>query len=396
MNFSRFGIYQGYRPYQPSQTIRVNILHTTLSFEPGGRRQAIENLADGGNGTGFNSYLCCLNQTGCPREKIAARFEDHLELNRRSLFGRRERGVFRSFVRDNNIDLIHSHDGAALFFSSLFLLGDHRVKQITTFHRSLGIETATFKGKVRNALALLRCNLVLTASEERRNHYIQENWVSPRKVRTIPLGIDLSQFAYSAAGRNTIRIELGIPDSALVFGAIGHFGGEKGIDIVIRAFLRYSRQEPGAHLLVVGTGSDSQIDLIRSLVPAEGEDHSKTKVHFLGFRSDIGDVLSACDVFVHGARQEAFGLVLAEALSNGKPVVATATGGAAQILNPDVGVIVPVDDVESMADTLSDIASQPEIRAQMGASAVERAQKEFSVQSYAKVMTAVYSEVLEN
>ncbi len=367
----------------------MNVLHLTLSFEPGGRRRAIETLADGGKQTGFNSYLCCLTHLGCDPEETEGRFLETDSLNKTNLLSVSVIRRLNRIIARDSIDVLHSHDGASLFLGSASMLGGRRIGHITTFHRSLDIETATLKGKIRNAVALTQCDLVHTASEERKEHYLKSNWVNPKKVFTQPLGVDTKSFQYSASARDTIRAQMGISEHDLVFGAVGHFGREKGVDLVVSAFVEVANEKSDCHLFVVGTGDSEQRERLSKLA-----DSHASRIHFLGYRTDVPKVMSAMDIFVHGARQEAFGLVLAEALSNGRPVIATNTGGARQILNTEVGVLVPREDVRAMRQAMIELSAAPKKRESMAIAAVSRAHDCFSVSSYAENIQSRYKELL--
>jgi glycosyltransferase involved in cell wall biosynthesis len=94
------------------------------------------------------------------------------------------------------------------------------------------------------------------------------------------------------------------------------------------------------------------------------------RVHFLGYRRDIAQLMRAVDLFVFPSRYEACTLVLLEALASGLPVItATATGGA-ELVTPECGVVLPdSDDTDALADALSSMMSNPTRMQQMGKAA---------------------------
>src|SRR5581483_3864765 len=124
--------------------------------------------------------------------------------------------------------------------------------------------------------------------------------------------------------RRAVRNELGLDQDVTLFGVIGHFGPEKGVDVAIRAFQALAgRSLPGPVALVIfgdGPQRPELENLVRS-VAAPGP------VCFAGFRRDIHRCLQAIDALLHAPRLEAFGLVLIEAMATGIPVIASRTGG---------------------------------------------------------------------
>jgi glycosyltransferase involved in cell wall biosynthesis len=91
------------------------------------------------------------------------------------------------------------------------------------------------------------------------------------------------------------------------------------------------------------------------------------RVHFLGYRHDMPQIQRASDLFVFPSRYEPFGLVVIEAMASGLPVITATTTGAADLLNPDSGIVLEdCDDVEALARALQLLDSDRSLRQQMG------------------------------
>ena len=127
--------------HEPATLDRMNVLHLTLSFEPGGRRVAIENLALGLKELGVASFLCCTDSLGCDETRLEQYFSAHAVVGRGELFDRSATHRLTAFVRQHDIDIIHTHDAASLFTAALASQATRQAPLITTFHRSLGFET---------------------------------------------------------------------------------------------------------------------------------------------------------------------------------------------------------------------------------------------------------------
>ena len=121
-------------------------------------------------------------------------------------------------------------------------------------------------------------------------------------------------------------------------------------------------QVPQLYLAVVGgTAGSPYPELARSLKLDD-------RVHFLGFRQDVPDLMKAADFLVFPSRYEPFGLVVLEAMATGIPVITAATTGAAELVTPDCGVVLPdSDDTQALAEALNQLVKcDRQQRQQMG------------------------------
>lgn len=139
-----------------------------------------------------------------------------------------------------------------------------------------------------------------------------------------------------------LRRELGIGENEFIIGGSGQLIERKGWDVLIRAFVKANL--PDAKVLILGDGRQ------RDELAALGGD----RVILPGFRSNAKDYLQIMNVFVCPSREEAFGLVLAEALDSGIPVIASRTEGCCEILSNFPGRLYPVDDVDALAALLTE------------------------------------------
>jgi len=366
----------------------VKIAHITLSFERGGRREAILNLARGLNALGIGSSLVVLDQFGCPDELINGQFNESLSLERSGAWDRAAWRTLREFCDSRGIDVMHTHDAASLFAAVGSNLRGNRCV-LMTFHRSRPLETATARDRLRNALALRRCQAVVTTSSERLRHFAEENFVSRRKLLTLPLGVDLERFRFDPQSRDRIRTEVGCGDDTLLIGAVGHFGPEKGLDLVVDACAQLHQRDPAARwqLVLLGTGTAEDQTRIREHAAALPQE----RLHFAGFRDDAHRWFSAFDVVAHGAREEAFGLVLVEAMAAGRPVVAPSVGGITDIIvDQDTGMLCPPEDSGALAAALEMLVRNPTLRTRMGVASRERAESQYRLDVYAQRHARLY------
>lgn len=185
----------------------------------------------------------------------------------------------------------------------------------------------------RERAALCKAELVIANSERTRRDLEQLLGVEPTRIRTVYLGIDPLQFAPADAERRArSRALLGL-DARPKLAFIGGLGDRrKGFDTLYAAWAELcARPSWDCDLLVVGRG----VDLKRWRARAR-RDGLDTRIAFLGFRSDVPDILAACDALVAPTRYEPYGLGVHEALCCGLPSIVSADSGVAERFTPEL------------------------------------------------------------
>lgn len=208
------------------------------------------------------------------------------------------------------------------------------------------------------------------------------------KARVIPYGIDLDRFG-SADDRRVRELRSRWPDGPIVL-FVGRFRYYKGLEYLVRA----ARQIDGT-VVLAGSGPSEQA--LREEIKRLGVG---SRVLLTGDvpDEDLPAVYQACDVFVLPAshRSEAFGIVVAEAMAAGKPVVTTKLGTGTTFVNQhgESGLTVAPRDPEALAAAVNRLLGDDEFRARLAAGARQRARAELGLTAMVDRVTAVYDEVL--
>lgn len=216
-------------------------------------------------------------------------------------------------------------------------------------------------------LARLRaCNHVVTVSDFIRDQVLAHG-VPEDRVTTIRNTMPAASLA-APGGRERVRAELGIDERAVVVTIAARLAEDKGHLDTLQAFQAAAGDDVDAHLLIAGGGPYRAA--IEEAVATMGVRH---RVHILGFRSDVSDILGASDIFAHPSFDDPCPLALLEAAAAGLPVVAYASGGAPEIVRDGLtGLLAPAGDAGQLGAHLRTLVTSPTARASMGEEARRR------------------------
>ncbi len=240
------------------------------------------------------------------------------------------------------------------FFDNHFWIAEHPLRY--------GLFNRLGKWVIRHA----DTHRVLNAEEKAK--YLRLG-IDPDRVVILPTPTRLSRFSPDGPPGEgaALRAQLGIPPHAPLIGWVGRPVGFKRVPLLVEAFALVRREHPNAHLLLVGDFS-RRSDVYRQVAQLGLE----KAVHFAGRvdHADLPAYYRLCDVYVHSSIYEGLGKVMIEAAASGRPVVATRTAGAAEIVvDGETGLICNTEDAADMAAKISALLADPARARAMGRAA---------------------------
>lgn len=189
-------------------------------------------------------------------------------------------------------------------------------------------------------------------------------WVG-KGTEVLIQGIEFDRFDAAADARQRIRRELGIPHDAVVAVSVANLRRPKDYPNLLRATGVARLEIPNFTVLVLGQGP-----LKEEIEGLHAELGLGDSVRFLGFRSDVADILAASDIFVIASAYEGGPLSLIEAMRSGLPSVATDVGFVSDVIEPGVhGLIVPTRNHRELAKAFVTLCRDGDARAAMGRAA---------------------------
>jgi glycosyltransferase involved in cell wall biosynthesis len=175
---------------------------------------------------------------------------------------------------------------------------------------------------------------------------------------------------------------------------IGHLSDVKGYPTFLHAAARIAPRLPDCLFLALG-GETTGPGPLERYERLAGELGLRDRVRFLGFRSDVADVIRAADVVVLPSLSEGLPLAILEAMSCAKPVVATPVGGIPEALvHEETGLLVPPNEPEDLAQAVLRVLTDRQLAQRMARNGRRRAETHFSVKRMASEVQALYCELL--
>ncbi len=225
---------------------------------------------------------------------------------------------------------------------------------------------------------------VIANSQATKTAYLAAGGRAP--VTVIYNGFDASVFenwtSDRVALRQQLRQQLGLVDAIPVVGVFGRFAPWKGQHVAIAAI----KDLPSVHLWLVGDAVFGEETYKRELQRMAAEPDVLGRVHFLGFRSDVGPLMQAVDVVVHcSTAPEPFGRVLVEAMMSRRPLIAAGAGGALEIVeHGQTGLLSRSGDPQALGLSIRQTLDSPIMVQEMTEKAFRSALARFSFSSVLK------------
>lgn len=361
---------------------KTRVLHISPSLGVGGISSVVRTLFDYGDHDRFEYSVLCLNYVGDIGEQM---IEDGYEV---SLLDMSNTSIYlgslriRDHLRKGNFDVVHTHnteaciDGvsAAAWCRVPTIIHTDHAREYPDKLRYILAERAMFKLATR----------VVGVSEHTSECLVEHHRVDRRKLLTIPNGIDGKLFS-GPRGRAFIEAE-GLPTEDRYLGVACRLVDQKALPDLLEAMSIIAPRIPDVRLLIVGKGPLREP--LEASLPALG---LEDRVHFLGVRHNMPELLAALDVFVLSSTWEGLPMVILEAMAAGCPIVATGVGGVPTAVRDGVnGLVVPPSQPDRFAAALEEALSDTARLEGFGHEARRIFNERFSAESMTEKYEALY------
>lgn len=293
-------------------------------------------------------------------------------------------------------DIIHTHTAKGGFLGRAAALALRpRPIVVHTYHghvlEGYFSPTKTFVYRSLERSAARISDRLIGVSQATVDDLVRLEVAPVEKFDVVPLGLNLGGFAeLDPVPDRLVRRDLGIEEDGVLFTYVGRIAPIKRLDLMLRALVLAREDGSAIRLAIVGDG-EGRADLER----LAGELGVDSSVHFLGYRSDLEHIASASDAVVLSSDNEGTPVSLIEAAASARPVVATDVGGVRDVVTKETGIVVPAGEATALAEAMSRLAGDSELRLMMGSRAREHALAGFSVTRLVGDIDSLYRELLE-
>ena len=341
---------------------------------------------------GYEVHLCCANDTDEPAPVVpyCDRFME-LPFDRSPLSQKNLRAYqqLKRIIDTEQYALIHCNTPTGGLVGRLAArrMRKHGTKVVYTAHGFHFFKGAPLKNNliyypVEKWLSRFT-DLLITINHE--DFEAAQRFHACKTALVSGVGVDLSRFSHPVS-RAEVRKKLGIPETSPLLITVGEHSYRKNHETILRALEKLPEQ---TELLLCGVGDlQQQLEKLAEALSIEN------RVHFLGFRKDIPDLLMASDVFVFPSRQEGLPVAQMEAMAAGLPCVVSNVRGNRDLLSEgDGGYLADPDDVDTFAVRIAELIKDEKLRSRMGMRN-RKVMQRYSLSNVLSEMEALYREQL--
>lgn len=360
-------------------TNKINILFIIMQMEMGGSERLVHNLVLKLDRNIFNPSIAWFFG-----DRVLKEFQDlnvplyHVPKVKRIDFNAMAK--MGEIIRANNIHIVNAHHFMSMIYAFYGCKIKNRAKLIYTEHSEWEIEKISWNWAKIGAY-LLNCadgavGINATVARKIRHKF----GIGDGKVFTIQNGVNLGAFE-NYNDKSVLRKELGLAEHERIIGIVANLKKVKNHIFLLEAFYELIKDCKNIKLLLIGQGfkydpENSELE-IRKFVVEKGLNQ---KILFLGYRSDIPELLSIMDIFCLTSFKEGLPISLIEAMAAGLPVVGTHVEGIQDVIIPkENGFLVNIDDVEGLKKVLLALLRDETLRQKMGQKSKTLAKNNYSL-----------------
>ncbi len=289
---------------------------------------------------------------------------------------------FRKMVLEGGFSLIHCDSPRDTFLSAVSL---SFTKRQIVWHARVSSRGPIFDPLNKHLVSKIICV----------SHAVKGRFEPCPSSKCIVIynGVDPSKFSpKSFPGPR--KKEVNIPTDSLLVSTIMQLIPAKGAEEFVRAAVSLCEKVRNVSFVVVGVWTDDPfIEKLRGIA-----DPFRDRIHFLGYRRNVWDILRDSDIFVLPSWPYIEGLprVVIEAMACGVPVVGTDVEGTNEaVVQDETGLLVPPKDAASLANAINKLIDDPHLRIRLGENGRQRVLEVFDIKDHVHRVESVYQELLE-
>lgn len=315
----------------------------------------------------------------------------------------------KKIIKQYKPHIVHTHASKAGFLGRMAAISCRVPIIVHTYHGHIfhsyfdNVQTSIYKN-IERYLAT-KSDALIALSKRQKMELSELHKIAPaEKFHIIPLGFDLKRFwTDTGEKRKKFRAAYQLKDDTIAIGIIGRLVPVKNHALFLSAFKIATEKAPkNVKAFIIGDGELKQalinecIQKNLSYSTLERPDFSASII-FTSWITDTDTAMAGLDIIALSSLNEGTPVSLIEAQAAGKPIVSTLTGGIENVVLPgDTALLSPVNDVESLADNVSKLIIDEEMRNKLSQKGKDFVSKNFSYTALADNMSNLYKKLLMN
>ncbi len=371
----------------------ARVLMMTDTLQVGGAEQVAVDIANTLDRSSYDVSFCASRFDGLLRSNLASDVEVSV-LGRASTWDLIRLAEFGRYVRDEQIDVIHSHGRGTMRFVALCkALGIIDAKHV--FHDHFGrLHLDRGAGAATRVPMHLGVDAYIGVESRLCRWAIDTVGLPPERVHLVRSGVDLGRFV--TAEPTDLRAEFDLGDCEIALVMVANFRPQKDHPTLFRALAELPAASRDRFRVVIcgsTTADPRYFDGCTAMLERLGISHL---VRNVGVRDDVPSLMAGADAGVFSSKNESGPLVILEYMASELPFVATETGEIAHaVRDAGVGILTEPRDYQELADALSTLlAMSAEERAQMGARGRRLVEESFEQGVVVREVERIYEQLL--
>jgi L-malate glycosyltransferase len=342
---------------------KINVLFLTVQLETiGGSERLIYDLASRLDRNIFNPSVGWLSGENVLKEFV----ELDIPLYHIPKIKRRDLSTFNKIneiIVGNDIHVVNSHHFMPMFYSFYGCKVANNIKLFYTEHSQWEIGRISWKWSLIGKYMLNRLDGTIGVSDAVSKEMQSKFNLSSDKIFSIINGVDVNSFR-DAGENNNLKASLGFAKEDRLICAVANLKKVKNHIFLLKAFREVINEMNSVKLVLIGEGDrddpDNTENDLRNYVEDYGLDDS---VHFLGYRSDIPQLLSIMDIFCLTSLKEGLPISIIEAMAAGLPIIGTDVEGIRDVIIPNEnGFLVGLDDLPGLKSAILSMLKSDSLR----------------------------------
>jgi L-malate glycosyltransferase len=297
----------------------------------------------------------------------------------------------RKIIEEEQIQLVHSNQ-AVEALHLYYAIHGRDVKQVMTFH----LCEADIKSRLALKFLVPRMDANIAVSQDLLRS-LQKSWDIKKNFHLLYNGVDCKRL--EPVKGQVLREELNLSNDQFLLGMVGNFYLDERKDqlTVCKALSIVCSVVPNLHFVFVGGRSEGGSKVYSDCINYCYEHNLEKRVHFLGKRSDIADVLSSLDLFVFSSTKDSFGIAAVEAMMMGIPTIVSDIGPLLEVSNNGLyASVFRKRDPQDLANRMLMLIKDSSERLRLGINGKRWAMEQFSIETFISNSIKLYSQLFNN